>query len=167
MHATKLAALALFMPVLAHGADWGLGTTLNDTGGTVYVPIEIDETMRLEPFGSYFRNEFGTPGGTSGFSGLELGIGVFKSTALEERVRVYAGGRLSFLYAENEVAGGPDETAKGLAVSPVLGGEVFPLPQLSFSVEVFATLSQQDASIENDTTDYGTGSRFVARFFFK
>lgn len=165
---SMVAVFALFAPTLASAAEWGLGTTVGSDGGTLYVPFKVGESMRVEPFGGYFRSEIDTPVGTAGFGGLSAGLGVFRTVALGERFQSYAGGRVAYLYAENEVAGGPDETASGFSIEPVLGGEAFLLPPLSLSVEVFAHYSEMDASgTANDSTSYETGSRLVARFFFQ
>lgn len=162
MLARKLAALALFVPTLA-SADWGLGATVGNSEGTLFVPIQLSDTLRLEPFGEYSRSEFDAGGATATLTDLGVGLGVFRLRPINEHAQLSFGGRAAYL--RDTVSGGgllADSTDDGFQVEAVLGGEAFLLPEFSLGVEAYAT-----ALDIGGTTTYGTGSRVIARVFFK
>jgi hypothetical protein len=169
MRATKLAILAGLMPAFAQAADWGLGTTVGESDTTIYVPVQVSEGFRLEPFAGYYRNEFDSDSGTFGLSGYSVGSGFFRTVPFGERAQAYFGARLSYSYSKYRNVSA-DETGQGYRVAPVLGGEIFLLPQLSVGVEAYAYYS--DTDIDGDAfmdgnEEIGTASNFVARFHFR
>jgi len=172
MHAKGFAVLALAMPALTQAAEWGLGATVGADGNAIYVPVKVSETLRVEPYVSYYdlESDFGTA--NTSYQYAEGGVGFFGQAAVTEQVQSYVGARFGYFRNKGESSGGFSDTdEEGFIIAPTIGGEFFFVPQFAVGVEAYVFYRDSDEDIEGfgeaETKDYGTGSRVVARFFFK
>jgi hypothetical protein len=152
-----LSAILLAPPAAAQQPSRrvGLGVGIESLdGGTIYVPIEVGPSLRIEPQLGFFSFD-GERG--EDFSETELGVGILFRLGGPPAVRAYVGPRLvvSFV-SEDVVVGGQLDERSGtdLRIVGALGGEYFPHPAFSFGVE-----GQLGVTLVGDLdTDAGPGS---------
>lgn len=181
--AAAAAWAALGIAGVCHAGDVGIGVSLKANDSAVYVPWTLGPHLMLEGRLEYQRNsdEFSNFGqGTTEIktTTYSLGAGLFGQRRLTESTRLYAGGRLSYLDAQQEQGPTPwgtviEDHRHGWAVAPTLGVEYFPIKQLSVGAEVgisYAKLNGTNsgvgpnASISSSSTS--TVSALIVRYYF-
>jgi hypothetical protein len=155
------------------GRRVGLGVGIESlNGGTIYVPINVGPSLRVEPQVGLLAFE-GDPG--DDFSRIDLGVGFLFRMPVSPAVQSYVGPRLvlSFVSDEENVGGGEFQDASGIDVRVVgaLGGEYYPHPAFSFGVEAqlgFTAVGDRetDAGLEDSGgTSIHTGAVLFFRVF--
>ena len=153
-------------------ADVGLGVSAKSNDTTIYVPIDIDEKLRVEPFFSYSKHSDDTPsGGRLRNENLAIGTGLFALQPLSESIRVYYGGRISYLELGTE-SFVPDpyfipyeDDRKGYSVAPTFGFEYLFNEHLSIGGEAEWFYRKTEAHGQ-DSTSTGTNTRLILRLRF-
>jgi hypothetical protein len=171
----------------------GLGLSIQSGDPTIYIPIDIKEKFRLEPYISYTQNEFEEPvfGPSSSytikaveeFTSTHIGIGAFWLAPFGESVRAYVGARFAFISTDSEYRydngsrppgfnAEPDEfNSDGISFEPTVGLEYRFTERFSIAGEaklVIASLEAEDADGgdlgSNDTVT--TDTNVLVRFRF-
>jgi hypothetical protein len=166
----------------------GLGMSIQSGDPTIYVPIDIGESFRLEPFFRYGndKSESRVYEPSSPYTVREvreattyqLGLGLFGSAGFNESVRAYFGGRLSYISAEFEYSfdGGsrppftsfpPPEKidSDGFSIEPTIGLEYRFTERFSIAGEVALIVSDVDGNAVS-TESVDTDSNVIVRFRF-
>ncbi len=164
------AALAL-LPAVA-SADIGLGASLRDSEATLYLPIEPDEILRIEPFFSWSDQELSGPGTTDVSSeSLTIGVGLFRKLEIHDRTRVYFGARASFsqLKQTSSDPATPDLDGDSYALEPTLGIEYRIVDQIAVSFEAllyYRSFNEGVGAADFDRDAVGTSNRILLRAYF-
>jgi hypothetical protein len=173
---TALAALAIGS-IEAQAADYGIGVSVQSDDSIIYAPIDFNDKFRLEPTLRYSKNELN--GGDVELENLEVGIGLFGLSAVNKSIRLYYGGRLSYIDQEttqrittfDPILQVTDSVltvstdADGYRISPTIGFEFMFNERLSIGGE--AEYFFQDVEGDDfDTQNSGTDTRLILRFKF-
>ena len=175
--AAAVASIALSLGALStSAADVGIGVSIQSDDSLIYLPIDINKQIRLEPSIRYVKDEqeFGNGSGFEQES-IELGIGVFGLASIGESIRAYYGGRLAYVNNEFEqsnvfIGGGiflTEGDSDGYRISPTLGFEYLINERLSIGAEAeyfFQDLEGDDNGTDRETS--GTDTRLIVRFKF-
>ena len=167
----KIVALALCAcAVPTWAADVGIGVSAESNDSTIYVPIDFGDTWRLEPFVNYSKTKIKSDGGDSLKSEtLRIGTGVFGARSLGESLRLYYGGRLSYLETETPLYtnafGTVYDDGDGYCIAPTLGFEYAFNDHVSLGGEAEWFYEDVDFGRE-DHTRTGTDTRLILRFRF-
>jgi hypothetical protein len=166
----------------AYAADYGIGVSVQSDDSILYAPIDFNDKFRLEPNIRYAKSEFETSLGTaSEQERLEVGVGLFALGTVSKSVRVYYGGRVSYIDQENtqssvfiSAALGnlvPAATATttadsdGYRISPTIGFEFLFNERLSIGGEAEYFFEDIDGD-GNEAKNSGTDTRLILRFKF-
>ena len=131
-----------------------------DSGNIIFVPYQLEQGWWVEPFISYSDDDVS---GGNEISFLTIGSGVFKDFHSTAKTRAYVGGRLGYIRAEVDFAGGGSDDTDGVLVQPVLGFGYEPVNNLMFGAEAFVSYQDSD---DLGVESYGTGTTLFARYFF-
>jgi hypothetical protein len=98
----------------ALAADFGLGVSIRSNDSTIYVPIDVSKSFRIEPMLRYQNSKsessvFGagspyTVAATAELTSWNVGVGVFGVTQVAESANVYYGGRIGYISADYETS---------------------------------------------------------------
>ncbi len=151
---TILGATAVVASLLASGAATaeplpmvGIGVALPLTGvpgGTIHVPINIKDMLRIEPGIGLIKSSSETKAtktNTSSDSATALSLGVFYMMRPDDKFLVYAGPRFGLVLNDSSDAQDDDTTKQSVTRTDVvlalaLGGEHFLAPRFSLGAEV-------------------------------
>ena len=122
---------------------------------TIFLPYTLNDGLWVEPFISYSNEDNGTTENTN----LTIGAGLFKDFHSTAKTRAYFGGRLGYIYADQD----PGSDDNGLLVQPVLGFGYEPVNNLILGAEAFVSYEDND---DTNTENYGTGTSLFVRYFF-
>jgi hypothetical protein len=166
--------LSTFVISTSQATTTGVGVSVQEDGGTIYIPIDLYDWLRIEPTFGFLRsedNDFYTVSNSPGTSEsttteFDFGIGVFGRSTLRDQLQVYYGARLNYSYYKYEA---PFFEFKyyGYTIAPTLGLEYFIAERFSVGAEVawfFEYLDDRDSG--DYATSTGTDTRLIARFFF-
>jgi hypothetical protein len=163
----------------AHAADYGIGVSVQSDDAILYAPIDFNDKFRLEPNIRYSKNEFET-NTSNDFEQerLEIGVGLFGLGTVNKSVRIYYGGRLSYIDQENVqtfnsfVVGGSGNLvatatsdSDGYRVAPTIGFEFLFNERLSLGGEAEYFFQDIDGD-NNEAKTSGTDTRLILRFKF-
>lgn len=163
-----LVSLAIAAPVWS--ADIGVGVSVKSNDHTIYVPIDINDTFRIEPLVRYSKDTSESDGARTRHETLEIGAGLFKLYPLTESIHIYYGGRLSYLNLESELnypasMVSSNTSADGYRIAPTLGFEYFFNKHVSIGGEAQWFYSD----LEHDRQDLsatGTNTNLILRLRF-
>ena len=174
-NAILVATLATVMSVQAQAAevDAGVGISIESDDSTIYIPIDIGDSVRIEPGVRYSETEIGSQ---LKADVLDLSVGVFKLLPIRESIRLYFGGRLAYVQAEI-VENYPDDLfdsntdEDGYRISPTLGFEYQVTERFSVGGEAewFYLDMDRDGGLNApglDQKEQGTETRILFRFKF-
>jgi len=169
----------------ANAMDVGLGIELKSDyssyGATIYVPIDISPSFRLEPHFAYgnIDGEDVRPTSSSSDSTtlMELGVGAFGIQQVDPSTKLYFGARLSYLSFEDSRVyptswNSTDEN--GFEIAPTVGFEYFLRDNISLGGEAawfYAKLEGEETSSSSPTTETeyevtGTDTQVILRYYF-
>lgn len=169
-----LAAAVAAVTTQVTAADVGIGASVQSNDSWIYVPIDINSKLRLEPSLRFIDAEsqsrtedssFGLPITTtvkSDGTTYELALGIFGLVPIAESARLYYGGRIAYIDSESEIHihqlfGNFEEqsvqktSSDGYRLSPTLGFEY--LFNEHFSIGGEAEWFYQDVDSTRDQTD--------------
>ncbi|MFC4309042.1 hypothetical protein ACFPN2_08120 [Steroidobacter flavus] len=159
----------------AFAADFGIGIAARSTDDrSVYLPIDIGESFRIEPHLRYAKNE--ARNDVDFDKTLDVGVGVLGLRKVGEAARVYFGARLS--YIESEYRSQPSgfifsQDVDGFAVAPTFGFEYLFGQHLSLGgeleyrfVDLEGNFRQQGLTRDTERKSQGTQTRVVLRYKF-
>lgn len=168
----KIVALVLCASAVpAWAADVGVGVSVESHDSTIYVPIDFGETFRIEPFANFLKTKSTASAYESRTETLQVGTGLFGLKSLGESVRIYYGGRLSYLDVDSEssyFAGGYGyNKGNGFRVAPTLGFEYSFNRHLSLGAEAGWFYQDIDGGRTGlNETSTGTDTRLILRLRF-
>ena len=157
-------------------ADFGIGIAARSSDdGSLYFPIDIGESFRIEPGVRYVEREVLQGRDSTYDETKEIGLGAFGRKKVSEAARVYYGVRA--WYAETETSYRQSfrvvESMDGYELAPTLGFEYLFGKHFSVGGEVAYSFLQlegefRQVQIRRDMErDYqGTQTRVVARYMF-
>ncbi|MBX3625146.1 MAG: hypothetical protein KF892_09055 [Rhizobacter sp.] len=170
-------AAAWAMP--AQAAEVGLGVAVYQNSGTVFVPIDVGPSLRIEPYftnGTQRRSNSTTEYSRSVYT--TLGVGAVGLWPVADNTRLLAGGRLGYhrMRSHYEYPGSTpqDTSAAGPVLAPLIGFEYWVNKKLAVGVEASYYYARVKGHAEDflarrvDTkqTDTGTSTAVTLRFFF-
>ena len=161
-----LVCSAIAFPAAA--ADVGLGVSFESNDSTIYVPIDVGQSWRLEPFAAYSETKLETGAKNEQ---LSVGAGVFALKPLGQSLRLYFGGRLAYLDYEAALYTTPFEgtvsrKGDGFSVAPTLGFEYSFNHHVSLGAEAAWFYQDIDANYGNNRKDTGTDTKLILRLRF-
>lgn len=161
---------ALLITPIFGFADIGIGTSLSDYDKTIYIPINISESIRIEPSLRYAKIEyeynFDNTSDIYNREEYEIGLGVFKKNQVSEKVNALVGLRMA--YQKYTFSGSEDST--GYSFAPTLGFEYYFHEKVSIGTEIALRYDNTDNNQFNsnsaDTESTNLDSSINIRFFF-
>jgi hypothetical protein len=164
-----LPAVLALLPAVA-SADIGLGASLRDSDPTLYLPIEPDEILRIEPFFAWSDQDVSGPVDVSTES-LTIGVGLFRKLEIHDRTRVYFGARVGFsqLKQTSSDPAAADLDGDGYAIEPTLGIEYRIVDQVAVSFEAllyYHSFSEGIGAADFDRDVVGTSNQILLRAYF-
>jgi hypothetical protein len=165
-----LGAAALVGGTPAVALDWGLGMPVS-SGSTLYVPIRVSPSFRLEPF-IYSQSSEDKVGGfaVDRVTEREIGLGLFL-TDVSGELNWYRGLRFSvFELSHNQAASSSSPASQtssnGVIFAPVVGIEYQLLPQASIAAETYIDFQEQSSSGGWSHTSHRTRTHLFVRYMF-
>ncbi|RYY76981.1 MAG: hypothetical protein EOO52_05680 [Gammaproteobacteria bacterium] len=154
-----VAFVSILSATSAYAADFGLGVDIKDDAHTIYVPINVSEGFRIEP---YFSNHKLSQDDPFDSRESELGVGFFKVSEVAEKTNMVWGLRGSYIdgkYYHDEF--------DGYSVAPVLGLEYFPVSNVSVGADVsYSYRKVEGDSFSGNATSSGTKTAVSVKFYF-
>lgn len=152
----------------ASAADFGIGVSLSDNR-TIYVPIEINNDLRVEPFLAHTNSEWAlTTITTVERTDTTIGAGVFAKSKRSPSMLMYYGGRFAIINFEQTqtttTVGGTTSTTvdgNGFRIAPTAGMEY--VHDKKFSVGGEVSVYYQDVE---DESSNGTATQLILRYYF-
>ena len=130
---------------------------------TIYMPIKIDETLRLEPSVYYYKDkDTGEYESTS--ERYDLLVGIFKLDKQSDKSKIYYGARVGYS-SNNYKSEYRDENYEGYKIAPTIGLEYVLVDNVTIAGDVsfnYSNLNGNSATQENTTTD----SELSVRYYF-
>jgi hypothetical protein len=163
-----LALTACALPAWGADVTVGVGVAAKSDDSTIYVPIDFGDRFRLEPLLRHSKSKLDIGPSDAKYEAVRLGLGAFGMTALAESVRIYYGGRLSYLDVDSENPGYtyPDlrEHGHGYRIAPTFGFEYMFNKYLSLGGE--AEWFYEDLDLGINERNSGTDTRLILRLRF-
>lgn len=156
----------------ASAADVGIGVSFSDQQ-TIYVPIELNNNMRLEPFFSRSDDEVSTHVGTTTItnesSSMLIGAGFFgKMKGGSPNLQMYFGGRLGLIQIDETSTTCGTTTCTSVS-SDGSGFVIAPTAGMEYAFDKKFVVGGEVSVFYNDvedTTSSGTSTQIVLRYFF-
>ena len=188
----RLAVLVICALLAASArADVGIGVSAKSDNATIYIPITVGRFM-IEPFVRATDRDDETisaPPSTSRslseVQASEIGVGVFRTVPLVDRVNMYFGARLASLDEESMttstsgiVVQSQTANAEGESIGAALGFQYSIMERLTIGAEIRLERTETEAEINfvpaagmtltasSEGTSYDTRADLVLRFFF-
>lgn len=157
----------------ALAADFGVGVSARSNDGILYAPIDISNSLRLEPsvrYGRTSRDEDGVYAVDQETRELEIGFGVFGLKQIGEAVRFYYGARLAYVANESDdfyFAPSTDSRRQteldGYRIGPTVGFEYLFGQRFSVGGEASYSFVDLDGkTVQTTTTIFGSTTRTEA-----
>jgi hypothetical protein len=149
-----VAAIGLLSSLEVFAADVGLGVDLNSGSNTVYVPINLANGIRIEPYFSTYKytNENNY---SYDYRVSTLGAGVFKVSEAANNTNIFWGARAGYI---------DGKSYDGYSVAPVLGFEYYLVKNLSLGADV--SLEYEHINDVNDSSSTKTKTSLGVKYFF-
>jgi len=152
-----------------NAVEFGVGINLSGSGSTIYLPVNITENLRIEPYLSILKStDKGGAQPTDYSSTIEtnnFGLGLFYVKHISDNKNVIIGVSADYLRGKrNSISGGistSDYKVRGYSIGPVLGVEYFPIPGLSIGGDVSWEYSKRFEHSQDlvNSDIYNTSSR--------
>ncbi len=161
----------------AMSMDLGVGVQVANSTKTIYLPIKVAETFRLEPYFSGHRQtlDSGRTGGSASYSGSDIGIGVFAVRPSIENANLIVGLRMARQRQKQDNAADYKSSLSGYSLAPTLGFEYFFTKSIAVGAEAAVFYSrlkgtESGSFITGDgatrETLQGTTSAVTIKYFF-
>ncbi len=183
MYKTLFSLMAILSLSSTHlyAVEFGVGMNLSGSGNTIYLPVNISENIRLEPYLSAFKSTSkGGPLPTAYSNTFEVnffGLGIFNIKHISGNKNVIIGMRAAYLRGKrNFISGGvstSDYVVRGYSIGPVLGVEYFPISGLSIGGDVTWVFSKRfehsqdsvNSDVYNSTSNTTTSA--TIKYYFE
>lgn len=157
-------ALALSMAFSASTfANVGVGVSVRDDDTRIYVPINVTESFRIEPFVNYGKREEKDDDWEESVKAYEFGLGFFGRTELVDKLHFLYGARISYLSAKavNKDSDGSSYKydVDGYSIAPTMGFEYFIMEKLSIGADVSLVYAKTDSESKSYDYDYDYGAK--------
>ena len=140
------AALMISSVAVADEQKFGVGVSVNQNTTTIRGTVNLDKTMRLEPFLGFTYDNANNNSNTT----LEIGTAFHLLQSINSNMNAYYGGYVGYI----------DRVNSGLALGPVAGVEYALDPQFTLGAEVRVDFGF------GDVTNIGTNSEVILRYYF-
>jgi hypothetical protein len=117
---------ALAMSAGAMAADVGLGMGVGQNASTLYVPIELSPSLRLEPYVTAYKSVRKDLNSKNNSTYVGFGAGLFGVQQTGEGIRVFGGARLGYVTRKSsQTAESYDysDRSSGVELAPTVGFE--------------------------------------------
>lgn len=152
-------------------ADVGIGVSVQSDDSRVYVPIEISDSLRLEPTIRYLKNDQDNGDWEYSSESVEVGCGLFFTNSIGENINFLYGARAAYVVRKYESGASYEEDLDGYMLAPTLGLEYFITERISIGADVAISYTdidgklndngnKEDASVTFTETDTSLGIRF-------
>ena len=138
-------ALMISSVAVADEQKFGVGVSVNQDTTKIRGVINLDKTMRLEPFLGFRYNNINNNSNTT----LEIGTAFHLLQSINSNMNAYYGGYVGYT-----------DVNSGLALGPVAGVEYALDPQFTLGAEVRVDIGF------GDVTNIGTNSEVILRYYF-
>ena len=145
------AALMISTIALADGEKFGVGVSVNQDTTKIRGTINLDKTMRLEPFLGFGYTDLNN-GSKSNF---QIGTGFHLLQPLSSKMSAYYGGYVEYQNVDNGVT-----SSNGLGLGPVAGVEYALDEKFTLGAEVSFAFDF------GDNNNFGTNSEILLRYYF-
>ena len=152
----------------------GVGASARQDGGTVYIPFNLNEKLRIEPACSFYYSESDQPNGVkSELTVIEFSAGLFGLSTLIDDLQAYYGVRAGIAYVYNELKDpnpanwSYSNKSYQIELTPTLGVEYYFHERISIGGEVgwFFRYEEDDGSSYTQRST-GTTTSLIARYYF-
>jgi opacity protein-like surface antigen len=168
MNRTIAVGVLLSIGITAQATDFGVGVSLRSNDTTIYVPIDINEMLRVEPAFSYARSSLDEDGASVRATSYDIGAGLFRLWSPADSVQLYLGGRAAYTSArfKQRVETGAavltiSNTLSGYRLTPTIGFEYRFADHFSLGGEAGWRYSDVE-----DTKSNGTVTNVILRYRF-
>ena len=173
MKYTSIILLAVLLGTKIQAGTFGAGVSVQEDGGTIYIPINASDKFRIEPTLQFERDEqtIFLNSGTRDLTvtTLEMTVGLFRQSEVYEKISTYYGVRVGYSFSREELSSSSSNTDyenHGYSVAPALGVEYFINEHISLGGEISWIIEYTDERGSDHTTDTKTDSRLIARYYF-
>ena len=137
---------------IADDANIGVGVSIGDTNSQIRMPIELDNSLRLEP---YFGFSYKNPDDAASTTNWQIGAALHKEKEFKEAISGYYGGYLGF--ERNEI----DNSSQNVFIlGPVAGIEYALEKNFTIGGEVRLNIGF------GDETQVETQTAVLLRYYF-
>ena len=175
----------------AVAATVGLGVSAKSGDTSIYIPVDINNSIRIEPFvqsrkssSDYKHYDAGFPSGSSDSksSSSYYGVGIFGKSSINENSNTYYGARFAYLTGKFESKSDShnyESDYSGYDIAPTLGFEYYITEKFSVGAEAEWYYEKTDGEIKSissfggvvltsdeEQESTGTYTRILVRFFF-
>jgi len=184
MNKMALVVSMLGISATAGAANVGLGVSLRQDDATIYVPIDVSKTFRIEPLLSYEQQEFEYEvAPNTGYTAIQertsirIGTGLFGVASVGDSAAMYYGGRIAYLSRKTKLSysgtlpssfvpqPGSEQDQDGFSLAPTLGLEYRIGEHFSVAGEAMLTHSRIDGDGEEESNTV-TSTNVVFRYRF-
>jgi outer membrane scaffolding protein for murein synthesis (MipA/OmpV family) len=155
---TAAAALLSGSALQAENTRIGMGVGVSNDTMTVRAPIDLTDTLRLEPeFGvSYYDHD----DSDTTMTDLMLGAGLYMTSTASKSIDVYYGGKAYIDYTNIDYDGGDDVSSTNLIMGGVYGFEYHMDPSVTLGAEAGAYIGV------GEDTSFRTKGEVLLRYYF-
>lgn len=179
-------AAVLSVPGSALAAEVGLGVSIKSSDSTIYVPINVSESFRIEPMLQYVNETSedrllpDTPytiAASYDTTQWIVGAGLFGVTKLADSASVYYGGRIGYQSVKNEIAytgslppgytrpASSSDEYDGYLLAPTVGLEYHFSEHFSIGGEAALTYTSFDGD-DSENENVSTSTNIIFRYMF-
>lgn len=183
MRKVFLALTGLTLSATAIGAEWGVGAGIKQNDSTIYLPININESLRLEPFFTYSERDSEGDLWKSSSEDYYIGIGIFGLAPVIEKTNIYYGARISYYQtkdSQQQEATNTSASSKyssdghGYQIAPTIGFEYHITNRFSAGAEAYlayghGTYRQKTDGVtlnNSSGNSSNSGTNITLRYFF-
>ncbi len=142
----------------AEGTKVGLGVSVKSDDTKIYLPIDVSESIRIEPAIQYTHIN---PDSGSNLDVIEFSVGVFGLAPVSNNVGLYYGARIGYLDIDASFE------ADGYSLAPTIGLEYWVNERFSISAEAewsYSSIDGDDGFPDSKTS--ATDTNLLVRYFF-
>lgn len=135
----------------------GFGVSFFQDSGTLFVPVAVTPTFRVEPYLGFYRNSAtSTQPYARSNSSYVFGTGAFTTKRVAENIQLYGGSRVAYVRRRqtySEAQQGFSIQTSGYLVAPTVGFEYFLQRNISIGAEAgfsYMRTSGHDSYVANE-----------------
>lgn len=156
--ALSIALLTTSGMASAEGTKVGLGVSVKSDDTKIYLPIDVSQSIRIEPSIEYIKVD-----SNGDYDLIEFSVGVFGLAPVSSDIGIYYGARIGYLDFDSDGAGDVD----GYSFSPTIGLEYWVNERFSIAAEAEWSYVNLDGDNGfSDTKSNSTDTNLLVRYFF-